>query len=123
MSKSEELLERAVRRFDRLDPSGGEVLDPRPMEIPAGFRKPESLAETVQRLTRGAIARHAAEQGFESFEESEDFDVDDDFDPSTPYEAEFDPVLGRDITPDEFKRNAEYYRKRYIEMEQERNRS
>lgn len=120
MSDSDEVLGKALRRFERLDADGRETLDPRPKEIPAGFKRPESLAETVQRLTRGAIARHASEQGYESFEEAEDFEVDDDIDPLTPYEAEFDPVLGRDITPEEFRRNPDYYRKKYLEMQDAR---
>ena len=93
---------------------GREVVDSRPMEIPAGFRRPETLAEQVQRLVRNSISREAEERGFETFEESEDFEIDDDpVDPSTPYETVFDPVLGRDISPREFEQNAEVYRKRF----------
>lgn len=33
----------------------------------------------------------AEAEGMETFEESDDFDVGDDLDPSTPYEADFDP--------------------------------
>lgn len=86
----------------RLDGEGREIPDPNPMEIPAGMKRPETLAEQVQRLVRTSISNHAAMNGMESFEEAEDFDIEEDFDPSTPYEVEFDPVLGRDLTPADF---------------------
>lgn len=99
----------------KLDDNGHEVPDPRPLQVPAGFKRPPTLAEQVQRLVRGALSRQAAEQGFETFEESEDFDVGDEIDPSTPYEAVFDPILGRDITPAEFRQNEAVYRRRYLD--------
>lgn len=93
---------------------GSERLDPKPVAIPAGFKRPETLAEQVQRLVRTQISREAREAGFETFEESEDFDVDDDaYEPSTPYETFFDPVLGRDLSADEFRRNEKVYKERY----------
>lgn len=103
----------------RLDAFGHEVPDPRPMEIPAGFKRPETLQEQVARLVQGSISRKAAEDGHETFDESEDFEVDDDFDPSTPYEEFFDPALNRRITPDEFQRNADNYKKRYIKAQEQ----
>lgn len=98
----------------RLDAKGHEILDPTPVAIPAGFREPERLAETIQRLVRRGISDLAAEQGFETFEEAEDFDVDDDtFDPATPFETFHDPVLNREISPMEFTAHADEYLKRY----------
>lgn len=93
--------------------NGAEMPDPRPMQIPVGFRRPETLAEQVQRLVRTSISRHAEMQGFETFEESEDFDVGDDFDPRTPYETYFDPILGKDVSADEFRRNQAIYKQRF----------
>lgn len=83
-----------------LDKHGHEVPDQTPMAIPAGFKKPETLAEQVQRLVRSAQLRELAEsKGFETFDEANDFDVPDDPpDPSTPFEPFFDPVLGHEIT-------------------------
>lgn len=86
----------------RLDKEGREVPDPNPMEIPAGMKRPETLAEQVQRLVRHSISAHAELHGMETFEEADDFDIDEDFDPSTPYEVDFDPVIGREITPADF---------------------
>lgn len=97
-----------------LDEQGREIPDPTPMAVPAGFKVPETLDEQIRRLIRGAISTHADAQGAETFEESEDFDIDDDmFDPSSPYEEVFDPVLGRGITHKEFLDNQEVYRARW----------
>jgi len=62
-----------------LDPkTGWEVPDPTPLARAVRFQKPPTLEEIVQRTIRGALSRHAAEQGHETFEEANDFDVDDD---------------------------------------------
>lgn len=113
-----------ARRIDeleagRLDAKGHEILDDKPMSIPAGFKKPENLAETIQRLVRRGLSDAAAAQGLETFEDSEDFNVPDEtFDPSTPYETFHDPVLNREITPLEFTANAAIYQKRYTQAQQ-----
>lgn len=86
----------------RLDDQGREIPDPNPIEIPAGMKRPETLAEQVQRLVKTSVSAYAAMHGHETFEEAEDFEIEDDFDPSTPYEVDFDPVLGREITPADF---------------------
>lgn len=102
----------------RLDEKGREIPDPTPVTIPAGFKRPETLAEQVQRLVRTHISREAAERGFETFDEANDFDVDDDpVDPSTPYETFFDPVLGKELTPLEFQQHEQVYRQRYLEAQ------
>lgn len=105
--------------YGGLDEFGREIPDPRPMSIPSGFKRPETLAEQVQRLVRTSISRQAEEQGFETFEDSEDFEIEDEmWDPSSPYEEVFDPVLGRGITQAEFKANEEIYQRRYLEAEE-----
>lgn len=102
----------------KLDKYGHEVPDPRPLSVPSGFRRPETLAEQVQRLVRTSISRQAEEQGLETFEDSEDFDIPDDpDDPTTQYEEWFDPTLGRAITAQEFKDNFEVYRQRFLDAE------
>lgn len=98
-----------------LDKFGREVPDPKPVAIPAGFKRPETLQEQVARLVRTTLSRQAEAQGFESFEESQDFDIPDDpVDPSTPFEEFFDPNLGRALTPDEFKRYEQEFRNEYL---------
>lgn len=102
----------------KLDENGHEIPDPKPLTLPSGFKRPETLAEQVQRLVRTSISAEAAARGEETFEESEDFEIPDDpDDPTTPYEEWFDPVLGRAITAQEFKSNYEVYRKRFLEAE------
>lgn len=108
-----------LKRFMFLDEKGREIPNPNPLEIPAGFKRPDTLAEQVRRLVKSSLlAEQAQDQGFETFEESEDFEIDDDmFDPSSPYEEVFDPVLGRGITLDEFRRNDKEYEKRFIQAD------
>lgn len=96
----------------RLDANGHELLDPTPMAIPAGFKRPPTLAEQVRRLVRTSVSEWAANQGYETFEESEDFDVGDSDDPRSPYEENFDPELGRFVTQEEVQRHGDYLRTR-----------
>lgn len=63
-----------------LTTDGKEVLNPQPMEISAGLRKPENLQATIQKLVRTALSRQVAEQGMETFDEADDFEVKDGFD-------------------------------------------
>nr|QJB20545.1 MAG: hypothetical protein [Microvirus sp.] len=75
-----------------LDERGAEVLDDTPIAPPVGYVKQPSMSDYIRDLIRSEkLAQEAAAAGLETFEESEDFDVDDDYDPTTPYEAEFDP--------------------------------
>lgn len=96
-----------------------EELDPNPMEIPAGFKRPETLAEQIRRLVRSERFNEQMDANEnDTFEEAEDFDIEDDmWDPSSPFEEVFDPVLQRGITIDEFRRNEPIYQKRYLEAE------
>lgn len=95
-----------------LDANGWEIPDSQPLEIPAGFRKPETLQDQIRRLIRSA-SEEAKNSGLETFEEAEDFNVDDDFDPTTPYEVFFDPVLNKEISPQEFEVHKDHYMKQY----------
>lgn len=99
--------------YGGLDENGHEIPDPRPMAIPSGLGRPETLEEQVRRLVR---SNAFTEPGQETFEEAEDFDVDDDFDPSTPYELQFDPVLGKEVSPQMILENRDRYDKEVMEM-------
>lgn len=70
-----------------------ECVDPRPLSIPVGLEKPESLQEKLVRLVRNEVfAQDLANKDIESFKEADDFDISDDpIDPTTPYEENFDP--------------------------------
>lgn len=60
------------------DTKGREVPDPRPMELAPGATHPETLESMLQRFVRQEISRRAADQGEESFEEANDFDIEED---------------------------------------------
>ncbi|UDN67847.1 hypothetical protein [robinz microvirus RP_145] len=81
-------------RHTTLDKEGREILSPLPLEPPLGYKKSESMAEMVRRMIQSEHLRIAAEQaGAETFEESEDFDIGDDFEPHSPWENDFDPPI------------------------------
>lgn len=97
-----------------LDARGWEVPDPRPVELPIGMTRPETVEQMIQRMVRGRLSDLAEEQGYETFDEANDFDVEDEtFDPDTPYEVEFDPFLGREMTADDFMRRRDEYQALY----------
>lgn len=74
-----------------LDKDGREVPDPTPMAPPVGMSERPSLADFVQRMIQQEVSRAAAAAEMETFEEADDFDVEDDpMDPRTPYEENFD---------------------------------
>jgi len=93
---------------DIIDPSTGEVLkcpvggsvfingvefpDPTPVALALKFKKPLSIQEQMMQMIRADDFRKALlNRDVETFEEADDFDVDDDsFDPTTPYEQDFD---------------------------------
>ncbi|QXP07968.1 MAG: hypothetical protein [Arizlama microvirus] len=76
-------------RPQRHDELGREILDETPMALPIGFQRPPTLQEQVARLVRTEFSRQAVAEGRESFEEADDFDMDD-VDFSSPYEEDYD---------------------------------
>lgn len=76
--------------MSKLDMYGSEVPDQTPVAIPAYIKKWDQR-DSIREMIREALSREAEEAGYESFEEADDFDVGDDYDPSSPYEEEFDP--------------------------------
>lgn len=61
------------------------------MAPPVGYTRAPSLSDQIREMVRSErLARDLAEQGVETFEEADDFDIGDDYDPSTPYEETFD---------------------------------
>lgn len=72
---------------------GYEIVSPLPMAPPVGYKKSPTLAEQIRAMIISEKLRQEAEAaGFETFEEADDFDVGDDFDPTSPYEGDFDPL-------------------------------
>lgn len=56
---------------------GREYVEPTPVEWPLGVSVPESLEQKIARMVRLGVSDFAAQHGAETFEESDDFDVDD----------------------------------------------
>lgn len=76
-----------------------EYPDPTPVEMAVKFRRPPTLQEQIRQMVRSErLAQEAQRMGADTFEEFDDFDVGDDFDPTSPYETVFDPDLGKDVT-------------------------
>lgn len=77
-----------------LDEFGREKPNPTPMEPPVGYVKRRSIADTIREAIRNA-SLEARQAGAETEEEANDFDVGEDFDPTSPYEHDFelDPTL------------------------------
>jgi len=75
----------------RHDKMGRELPDARPMEPPAGYVPSPSIAEMIQQMvTSSLIKQQLAQQGDETFEEANNFDIPDDpVDPSSPYEQHY----------------------------------
>ena len=66
-----------------LNETGQERNNPVPILIRAEEAE-ESLNDKIRRLLRTNLAQEAHEQGYETFEESQDFGVDDEFDIDEP---------------------------------------
>lgn len=101
MAKTKQLIEeRPVHKHQnrtdqgKLTPDGREILDGTPIAPPLGFIKQPSLHELMRAMVLEHHRLREAGQDVETFEEADDFDVDDDDEPSrsSPYEANFDPI-------------------------------
>lgn len=91
MGKVKELVSQIVAK---LNSKGQEIPDPTPVAVPIGFGIPESLESKIRRMVRSESLSMAAERaGHETFEEADDFDVDDEDDMSSPWEMDFDQEM------------------------------
>lgn len=71
----------------QLDENGFEILDDTPVAIPVRLTQP-TMYEYVRKMIREQMSREAELHGQETFEESDDFDVGDDYNPQSPYEID-----------------------------------
>lgn len=77
----------------RLDEKGREIPDSTPIAPPIGLLKPPTITEQIRSMIRSEKFHDHFNQGHETFEEADDFDIpDDDVQFDTDYEAEFEPV-------------------------------
>lgn len=60
--------------------------DPVPHELHTGTRAAESLKEVIQRYVRNEISKAAQDRGSESFEEADDFEIEDGEEFHSPFE-------------------------------------
>lgn len=74
---------------------GQEVPDPTIIDPPLGYIQQPDLMELMRRMIRTEFSNAIDATQFETFEEADDFEVDDDpVDYSSPYEEYFDPPPG-----------------------------
>lgn len=80
MGKLKDAVAAGVRAFkQRYNEKGEEVPDPRPVEMPLGFRRPRDLHEMVMEAVRQQEwSRRMQAEGFETEEEANDFAVEED---------------------------------------------
>lgn len=74
----------------KLDDRGHELVSDKPVALPVGFERPPSIHEQIrQAIRQERFNQHIAQQGLETEEEANDFDImdDDDFDSVSPYEV------------------------------------
>lgn len=67
---------------------GRELPDPTPVEVPAGWRQPESVESMLARMVRTKVSELAEKEGLETFEEANDFDIEDEDEPLTAHEQQ-----------------------------------
>lgn len=88
--------------FIGLDEYGIEHPDPRPIEVPSRLKMPQRQVDRVREIIRQEFSRRAMEDGKESFEEADDFDIPGE-EPFSPYEEVFEPQSTnggeRDVDP------------------------
>ncbi|UDN67891.1 hypothetical protein [robinz microvirus RP_172] len=77
-----------------LNADGHEMPNPVPLAPPIGYVKQPTIAEQIRRAIAAASAE-ARNAGAETEEEANDFDVGEDYDPTSPHENDFemDPAL------------------------------
>lgn len=75
-----------------LNVRGHEVPDPTVLEPPLGYVPGPDLMEQMRAMVRRELSAIAEENAHETFEEADDFDIEDDpVDYTSPYELYFDP--------------------------------
>lgn len=74
-----------MKIFDQL---GREIPDNTPVHIPPHLARGISRHEEMKAYIRSELSRLAAEEGEETFEEADDFDVDEDPEPFSQYEIQ-----------------------------------
>lgn len=88
------------RQDQHHDELGREIPDPTPLAPPLGYKKQPTLAEQMRAMVISEkLKAEARAAGAETFEEADDFNVGDDYDPTSPYEEIFEPLPAPDERP------------------------
>lgn len=86
-------------RLSVLTPEGFEVPDPRSLEKKTSLRMPSLTPDRLRQIVRQELARKAAEEGFETPEEADDFSLDNGEEWVSPYEEEFEGAFDHQAKP------------------------
>lgn len=70
---------------------GREVMDPNPIAAPLRFKREPTYFEQVRNQVKFEISQAASNQGFDTFEEANDFAIGDDFEPLSRHEETYGP--------------------------------
>lgn len=85
--------------------NGAELNDPTPMVMDANLERPPTLREQIQRVIKSDLAIQAQYQGYESFEEANDFEIGEEDEIGTQYEIMPDENIvaptQEDLAPEE----------------------
>lgn len=81
-----------------LDERGYEIPDNTPVEIPSRLRLPVSRTEQIRNMIRQEFSRQAVQQGQETFDEADDFDLPDGEEWLSPYEETFEPPIPESLS-------------------------
>lgn len=81
-----------------LDKNGHEVVSDEPKALPVSM-KPRSHFDQIREFIRQEVSRQAVAEGKETFEEADDFEVGDDYDPSSPWELSDDQAYYKPSEP------------------------
>lgn len=91
MAKNKKVKSSGKPQISGLTPEGREIPDPIPLKPALSRQRARSIRDHVVDVVRSENFRRSMEdQGQETFEDADDFDVDDDIDPSSPYEEFFE---------------------------------
>lgn len=71
-----------------LDERGFELPNPVPIQKSLKIKRPPTLQEQIRRIIKTDLSNQAMSQGFETFDQANDFDIDEDPLPTSQYEAQ-----------------------------------
>lgn len=89
----------------RHNEQGHEILSDKAVSLPVRIRRNDALTEQIRAFIRDEVSRSVSGEGYETFDEANDFEVEDDYDPKSPHEMSLEEELDGYQTFDEFRRD------------------